>query len=245
MILIEMETLLLLLEQVCIGSLISGFIIFFLALFLQGGHFFDSDTDLDHDVSLDHGDLDLSDASLDIDSDLSVDIDHGPDFHVDKEFGLKDHGFESDSPTPLMLLLGTFLITFGGIGLVLLQTTLDSFFIIVYSFLIPIITTIGMSKLWSRLAVSETYQTPLETINIDDKVKTITTVDTKGGLVVINTSSVQGPIKMAAKTKYGAIAKNMEAYVVDIQRNTLIIDEWSSIEEKQKSIPKDGSIKWE
>ncbi|MHA1226629.1 MAG: hypothetical protein ACTSPV_07815, partial [Candidatus Hodarchaeales archaeon] len=134
---------------------------------------------------------------------------------------------------------------FGGIGLVLLQTTLDSFFIIVYSFLIPIITTIGMSKLWSRLAVSETYQTPLETINIDDKVKTITTVDTKGGLVVINTSSVQGPIKMAAKTKYGAIAKNMEAYVVDIQRNTLIIDEWSSIEEKQKSIPKDGSIKWE
>ncbi|MHA1974209.1 MAG: NfeD family protein [Candidatus Hodarchaeales archaeon] len=238
MILIETETILLLLEQVCIGSLISGLIIFFLTLFLQGGHFFDSDTDFDHDVSLDHGDLNL-------DTDLSVDMDHGPDFHVDKEFGLKDHGFESDSPTPLMLLLGTFLITFGGIGLVLLQTNLEPFSIILFSFLIPILTTVGMSKIWSRVTVSDTYQTPLETIKIDDKVKTITTVDTDGGLVVIDTSSVQGPIKMAAKTKYGAIAKNMEAYVIDIQGNTLIIDEWSSVEEKQKPIPKDGSIKWE
>ena len=45
------------------------------------------------------------------------------------------------------------------------------------------------------------------------------------------------------ETKYGAIARNMTAYVVEIQDNTLIIDEWSSTD-TDKPIP-EGSIKWE
>ncbi|MHA2074443.1 MAG: hypothetical protein ACW97X_07475, partial [Candidatus Hodarchaeales archaeon] len=74
--------------------------------------------------------------------------------------------------------------------------------------------------------------------------KTITTVDTEGGLVVIETSSIHGPVKMAAKTRYGAIPKAMTAYVIEIQKNTLIIDEWPSTEDDQKPIPKQESLTW-
>lgn len=247
MALIEIDTILLLLEQICLGSLISGLILFFLTLFLQGSHIFDHDTDIDHDidhdVSLDHGSMDLGDA--DIDSDIDLDIDHDVGLHVDKHFDIKDHAFEADNPTPLMLLLGTFLMTFGGIGTILLQTSINPIFIIGLTFIIPIGATYGISKLWGKLAVSDIYETPLQTIKIDDKVKTITTVDTDGGLVVIETSSIHGPIKIAAKTRYGAIAKDMEAYVIQIGLNAVIIDEWPSSEENKKPIPDERSIRWD
>jgi len=66
---IDFNLLLLILKQICLGSLISGLIIFFLTLFLQGSHLFhygaDLDHDIDHDVSLDHGVALDKDFSLD------------------------------------------------------------------------------------------------------------------------------------------------------------------------------------
>jgi hypothetical protein len=262
----EIDLFLMVLKQICLGSLISGLIIFFLTLFVQGSHLFDHDTDIDHDidhdVSIDHGGMDLghADVDLDTDVDLSVDIDTDvsigidkdihlgvdKDIHLsaDKHIDLHDHGIDADTPTPLMLLLGTFMITFGGIGTLIIDIALHPLIIIFIIFALPVITTFLVSKIWGRLAVSETYEMPLETIKIDDPVKTITTVDTEGGLVVIDTSSIHGPVKMSAKTRYGAIPKSMTAYVIEIQKNTLIIDEWPSTEDKEKPIPKQDSMKW-
>ena len=48
---------------------------------------------------------------------------------------------------------------------------------------------------------------------------------------------------MSAKTKSGAIAKDMIAYVVEVQKNSVIIDEWSSTDKTAKKVP-EGSIKW-
>jgi hypothetical protein len=109
---------------------------------------------------------------------------------------------------------------------------------------LPLGVTQIVSKIWMKIAVEETYETALETIKVDDKVTTITNIDTEGGLVVIETSSVHGPVKMAAKTRYGAIAKSMTAYVVEIEENMLIIDEWPTSEAEKKPIP-EGSVKWE
>jgi len=50
--------------------------------------------------------------------------------------------------------------------------------------------------------------------------------------------------KMSAKTISGAIAKRMIAYVVEVQKNSLIIDEWPSTEKQTKKIP-EGTIKWD
>jgi len=255
---IDFNLLLLILKQICLGSLISGLIIFFLTLFLQGSHLFhygaDLDHDIDHDVSLDHGvaldkdfslDHDVSldvDADVDIDTDVGIHMDHDASVGVDKHLGLDDHGV--DTPAPLMLLLGTFMITFGGSGTVLIEAAIHPLILVVIIFGLPFVTTYLVSKIWEKIAVSEIYETALETIKADDPVKTLTTVDEKGGLVVIETSSVHGPVKMAAKTKYGAIARGMTAYVVEIQENTLIIDEWSSTETEKKLIP-EGTVKWE
>ncbi|MFX0015447.1 MAG: hypothetical protein ACFFBQ_08155 [Promethearchaeota archaeon] len=261
---IDLGLILVVLQQICWGSLISGLIIFFLTLILQGSHLFqhgpDVDHDIDHDVSVDHGisldkdfsvdhgvslDKDFSldhDMDLDADMDADIDVDHDVNIGVDKSVSLDDHGV--DTPAPLMLLLGTFMITFGGSGTVLIEAAIHPLILILAIFSLPFITTYGVSKIWEKIAISEIYETALETIKIDDTVQTLTTVDEKGGLVVIETSSIHGPVKMAAKTKYGAIARNMTAYVIEIQGNILIIDEWSSKEREKKPIP-EGTIKWE
>ncbi len=273
LILIFLEYFLLVLKAVSLGSLVGGFIIFFLTLFLQGSHLFQHDTSidhdidhdvsldhdvsidhgvsLDHDVSIDHGGLDLGDADLDLDVDVDVDIDIDHDVSVgaDKHIALHDHGIEADSPTPLMLLLGTFMITFGASGTFLIDAAIQgppvtSLILIAIIIGLPFGTTFITTKIWDKIAVSEAYETALETIKIDDPVRTLTTVDTKGGLILIETDSVHGPVKMAAKTKFGVIARNMTAYVIEIQRNTLIIDEWFSTETEKRPIP-EGTIKWE
>ncbi len=250
MVLVDIDLLLFILKQICFGSLISGLMIFFLTLFLQGGHLFDHDTDLDHDfdhdISIDH---DIGDISLDTDIDVDIEVDTGIDISMDKDVHLGmdkdvDHGLAGDTPAPLMLLLGTFMISFGGTGVILIDTAIHILLLLILIITIPVGTTYLISKTWSRLAVSEMYDPPLETINVDDEVTTLTTIDTEGGLVRINTSSVQGPIKMSAKTKSGAIAKEMIAYVVEVQKNSLIIDEWPSTEKQTKKIP-EGTIKWD
>jgi hypothetical protein len=259
---IELDLFLAILREVCWGSLISGLIIFFLTLILQGSHLFhhdvdhdiDHDVSLDHDVSVDHGisldkdfslDHDVSldvDADVDIDTDVGIDIDHDASVGVDKHLGFDDH--DVDTPAPLMLLLGTFMITFGGSGTVLIEAAIPPLILIVIIFGLPFGTTYAVSKIWEKIAVSEIYEIALETMNVDDPVKTLTTVDEKGGLVVIETSSIHGPVKMAAKTRFGAIARGMTAYVVEVQGNTLIIDEWSTFDTEKKPIP-EGTVKWE
>ena len=245
---VDIELLLLILKQICFGSLISGLMIFFLTLFLQGSHLFDHDTDLDydvdHDISIDHdvGAIDL-DADIDVDVDTGLEISMDKDIHpgMDKDI---DHGLGGDTPTPLMLLLGSFLISFGGTGIILIESEIHIILLLSLIVAIPVGTTYTISKAWSKIAVSEMYEPPLETIKVDDEVTTLTTVDTEGGLILIHTTSVHGPIKMSAKTTSGAIAKEMIAYVVEVKKNSLIIDEWPSTEKQTRKIPK-GTIKWD
>ena len=232
----ELDLILFILKQICFGSLISGFIIFFLTMFIQGSNLFDHDYDVDHDIDHEVGGVE-SGVTIGMDKDISI----GVDEHLD----LSDHHIDVDSPAPFMLLLGTFMITFGGTGTVLLNNqTVDPIISITITIIFPVLVTFAVSKLWTRIAVDETYQTALETINIDDEVKTLTTVDTQGGLVVIETSSIHGPVKMAAKTRFGAVPRNMPAYVVEIKGITLIIDEWRTSNGKEKPIP-EGKITWE
>ncbi|PWI47283.1 hypothetical protein CEE45_12370 [Candidatus Heimdallarchaeota archaeon B3_Heim] len=249
----DVPLLLLILKQICFGSLISGLLIFFLTLILQGSQLFDHDTDLDHDIDhdFDHGvgiDHDLGgvdlDVDVDIDSDLTVGIDKDIHLGMDKNLDLHDHGFDADTPAPLMLLLGTFMISFGGTGVIMIDNTINIIVLLAVLFLVPIGTTYFISKVWARIAVSEIYETPLQTMKVDDEVKTLTTVDTEGGLVLIHTSSIHGPVKMSAKTESGAIAKGMIAYVVKVKENSLLIDEWPSTEKTKKTTP-EGSITWE
>ena len=75
----DVPLLLLILKQICFGSLISGLLIFFLTLILQGSQLFDHDTDLDHDIDhdFDHGvgiDHDLGGVDLDVDVDIDSDL---------------------------------------------------------------------------------------------------------------------------------------------------------------------------
>ncbi|MHA1976879.1 MAG: hypothetical protein ACW98F_09320 [Candidatus Hodarchaeales archaeon] len=240
---IDVPLLLLILKQICLGSLIFGLMIFFLTLILQGGHLFDHDTDFDHDIDHDIGDIDL-DVDVDVDSDLTVGIDKDIHLGIDKDLDLTDHSYDTDTTAPLMLLLGTFLISFGGTGVILIDNTINIILLLGVLVLVPFGTTYFISKAWAKIAVSELYETPLETIKVDDEVKTLTTVDTDGGLVLIETSSIHGPVKMSAKTESGAIAKDMVAYVMKVEKNSLIIDEWPSTEKSKKESP-EGSITWD
>jgi hypothetical protein len=246
---LDLPLIIFILKQICLGSLVSGLLIFLLTLIFTGGHLFDHDADLDHDidheVSFDHdiGDVDVG-GDISIDKDIHIGVDKDIHVGVDKAVDLHDHGFDADTPAPLMLLLGTFLISFGGTGVILLDSAIHFAITLSLIALIPIGVTYLVSKSWAKLAVSEIYETALETISVDDEVKTLTTVDTDGGLVLIHTSSIHGPVKMSAKTRTGAIAKGMIAYVVEVQKNSVIIDEWPSTDKKAYKVP-EGSVKWD
>lgn len=239
----ELDLILYILKQICFGSLISGFIIFFLTLFVQGSSLFEHDYDIDHDIDHDLG-VD-SDITIGMDKDIHIGVDKDISVGVDKQLDLHDHHIDVDTPAPLMLLLGTFMITFGGTGTILINNqSIHPLVSISITILFPVLVTFAVSKLWTKIAVDETYQTALQTISIDDEVKTLTTVDSQGGLVVIKTSSIHGPVKMAAKTRLGAVPKDMPAYVVEIQGTTLIIDEWPTSDGEEKPFP-EGKITWE
>lgn len=225
-------------QQVCWGSLISGFIIFFLTLFLQGTHIFDSDHDIDHDVSggIDH----------DIDHDFSADLDHDIDIGDHDASFDHDHDVDSDGAAPLMLLAATFMLTFGGLGVVLFGIAMETLSRLAIIFIIPIGTTYLVSRVWHKVAISEIYETALERVKINAEVKTITAIDEKGGICLVYTDSTQGPIKIFAKTRYGEIPKDSNAYVVEIQKSHIIIEEFPIEEPKEKSnYDNEGKISWE
>lgn len=191
------------------GFLVLGIILFVLVVVFQGLHLFDHD--IDHDV----------------DHDISFD----KDFSFDKDISL-DHDMEggignADSATPLFLMAATFLLTFGGVGTILFEMEVNSYLRLAFTIGIPILTSLLVSYLWRKLAVSSLYDVAADRIRNDMEVRCVTSVDEKGGIVHVNVGPPEGTIKMAARAHPGTIFKRGEpGYVIGKEGGQLIIDKW-------------------
>ncbi len=189
----------------------------------------DHDFSVDHDVSVDH---DFSvDHDVSTDHDISADHDHdvtakGNITHVELE-SLKD---VTQSSAPIFLLLSTYFLIFGILGLSTLRVISDSIGLRIFRILIvivsPFIIAWGITALWKR--ISSTKVEPIkrgnELIGMEGIV--YIPVDAKGGVIHVDLGEGQGVQKLPAKSYnyYDRFERDERVRIVAIKDNTYLID---------------------
>ena len=230
--------------NLALGSLISGFLLFFFSIFTAGFH--SGNAGHGHVGHVGHT------SHLGHISHLNhlPHIPHIPHLHIGHaSHGAHAHGhvhhggkLEQNPSTPILLIISAFMLMFGAIGTVIYQLQLyDPIFRIFSVILIPLFFVKLVSVIWNKL-VSNEFGYAIPTVSIDNQVKTLTAVDEKGGLVLADTGNLDKPdtlhdeqIKMFARTLPGvSIERNNIAYVIDIDpKNALIIDFWPRVAKKE------------
>ena len=223
-------------SDLALGSLISGFLLFFFSVFTAGFHFGGHGGHSGHGG---HGHFGHIGQHFHVNTHLHLSqhfhfghAGHGGHAHGHAQHGAK---LEQNPSTPILLIVSAFLLMFGAIGTVVYQLALfDSLIRILLVFVFPIVFVKLVSKGWDKLVGNE-FGYDIPTVSIDNQVKTLTNVDEKGGLVLADTGDWERPetlkadekMKMYAKTLPGvSIERETIAYVIDIKDNALIIDLW-------------------
>lgn len=252
--------------QLSYGCLLGGIVLFIFSLITAEFHF-DHDTadvsDLSIETEVHIGGSFEADSGMHLDSSSHFDFGHTDIGHAEighsdlghteighsdighSEFGHTDHTIDHNPSTPILLILGTFFLMFGAIGVSIYGTAFSD--PIVRLFLI-IALPIGFVKLISILwkkYTSKEHGLEIPFVTIDNQVVALTHIDEKGGLVLADTGDYERPetlrshekMKMQAKTLPGiTIERNSTAYVIAIdEKNTLIIDLWPKIASKKET----------
>ena len=185
--------------DISVGFFISGILLFILTAVLFGLYGFGHDGD----HSVDGHDVDGHDISHDIG-------DHGIDGHDigDHDFshgvGHEDvHSETGGDSAPLMLLVSTFMLSFGAMGISLFRIQMDSLMRAMIIFLTPIVITIVVARIWRKIAKSElgAHVHPKELIG-------------KTGTIVHQTTYRGGSVRVAIEGPMGSILLPAKSYEV-------------------------------
>ena len=228
--------------DLAIGSLISGVLLFFFSIFTAGFHFGHVSHGGGHSGHFHIGHFHIGHLHLG-----HLHVGH---FHFGHTGHVSAHAqhqarFDQNPSTPIFLIIAAFMQMFGAVGTVNYQSEiLTPFYRILLVILIPLACVKLVDIAWNRIAGKE-YGYEIPTVAIDNQVKTLTSVDEKGGLVLADTGDLNRPeslnidekIKMIARTLPGVvIERDQIAYVIDIdQKNTLVIDLWPKPAKKETS----------
>lgn len=239
--------------NLALGSLISGFILFFFSIFTAGFHSGNSGhAHVGHTNHLGHfghwahlphighfhiGHFHIGHVGH---AGHAGHVAHGSHSNVHAHQGGK---LDQNPSTPILLIISAFMLMFGAIGTVIYQLQVfDPIFRLFSVILIPLLAVKLVSMGWGKLMSNE-FGYAIPTVNIDNQVRTLTAVDENGGLVLADTGDLSNPdsvlpdeqIKMFARTLPGvSMERNNIAYVIDIDpKNALIIDFWPRIAKKK------------
>ncbi|MGQ4833092.1 MAG: hypothetical protein ACP6IS_04205 [Candidatus Asgardarchaeia archaeon] len=176
------------------GFFISGILLTIIAVIgaTEGGG-----ADVHHDIDMSH-DLDLS-HDLDISHDIDVSHDLDVSHDIDMDHDIDHSGFSAHGSTPLTLLLGAFLLVYGGFGIAIFGyygVTLSNVLGILG---ITIFIVFLVSFSWKKIFTTGTY-----TWRPEFAVGRIATVqlpvDYKGGSIKIDTHTPLGFVVYPAKS---------------------------------------------
>jgi len=160
----------------------------------------DFDHDVDHDLDVDH------DFDHDFDHDMDHDIDHDVDHDVDHEIDHDtEHGVDHDvevsgeffmKPTdsvlvisrgaPLMMLVGSFFLLYGGLGIILFSEPGKVFEKLFGMTLVVLLILWLINVVWSKLFKIETYVLPRRETLIGLTAEVVFTVDKDGGVIKVD-----------------------------------------------------------
>lgn len=182
--------------QVSWGFFISGIIFTILALISASSHGNgDVDHDIDHDLDVGH-DVDVG-HDFDVSHDVDMDVDH--DFDISSDLDHPEMGYGSgDTGTPLMLLIGTFLLIFGSFGIGIIGFYGVSLLNIGLLFAIAFSAVGVTSVFWKKVFTTGTYRWRPEHM-IGRLATVFITVDNRGGSIKIDTHTPLGVLIYPAR----------------------------------------------
>ena len=133
----------------------------------------DTDHDVDHDVGVDH------DFDHDVDHDVGVD-------HGIFTGSMGDRIMVISRGAPLMLLIGSFFLVYGGLGIVLFSEPGNAFGkLIIMTFVVVFVLWV-IDTLWSKLFTVETYLLPRKDVLVGLMAEVVLTVDKNGGVIRVD-----------------------------------------------------------
>ncbi|MCE7739166.1 MAG: hypothetical protein GPJ50_07295 [Candidatus Heimdallarchaeota archaeon] len=197
----------------------------------------DHDISIDHDVSIDHGIL----ADHDISMDHDVSVDH--EITLDKDFTL-DHDVDSDlsavhadgirdvthSSAPIFLILSTYSVMFGILGLSTLKIPSSSIglriFRIVIIVISPYLLALVITNVWRRISAT-TVKPIVRGVQLIGKVgKVFVAVDSKGGMIHVDLGEGLGEQKLPAKSFdfYKRYEREETVRIVAVKNGVYLVD---------------------
>lgn len=211
-----------------------------LAIFADVMHFgdFGGDVDVggDADVSADIGGD--ADVSADVGGDADVSADVGGDVDANADVGGDAHA-GSEGPAPIILLIGSYSLSLGIIGLGLfesldLTSAISRIIRIIAILLIPFLTSYAAGKIWKRISKSEGIRVPATSDLIGRSATVAIKTDFKGGSVRVSLGDA-GENQYPAKTfyPYQEFNRDDRVYIVDSRGGVLIVDENLDILKKE------------
>ena len=183
----------------------------------------DHDIGIEHDLSIDH------DVSVDVEHDLSLDHDvstEGDTTHVVLE-GFKD---ATHSSAPIFLLLSTYFLMFGILGVSTLRILSDNAGLRIFRILIviisPFILALGITNIWKK--ISSTKVKPIKSGNqlIGMEGVVYIPVDSKGGVIHVDLGEGLGTQKIPAKSfnYHDRFERDEKVRIVAIKDGNYLID---------------------
>ncbi|MGQ4914291.1 MAG: hypothetical protein ACP6IU_06005 [Candidatus Asgardarchaeia archaeon] len=192
--------------QVSWGFFISGIIFTVISVISASSHgdtdlSHDTDYDLSHDMDFDHDismDHDL-DVGHDVDISHDMDISHDFDVHADIDHDATHMGYGSgDTGTPLMLLIGTFLLMFGSFGIGIFGFYGITLLNISILFAIAFSAVFLVSVFWKKVFRTGTYRWRPEFMI--GRIATVAlTIDADGGSIKVDTHTPLGMMTYPAR----------------------------------------------
>ena len=209
----------------------------------------DHDVSIDHDISMDHDvsiDHDISmDHDVSIDHDISMDHDVSVDHEItlDKDFTL-DHEVDSDlsevhvdgikdvthSSAPIFLILSTYSVMFGILGLSTLKIPSSSIglriFRIVIIVISPYLLALIITHIWKKISAT-TVKPIVSGVQLIGKVgKVFVAVDSKGGMIHVDLGEGLGEQKLPAKSFdfYKRYEREETVRIVAVKNGVYLVD---------------------
>ena len=196
---------------------------------------FDHDVSIDHDVSFDHDvsmDHDISvDHDISFDHDVSVDdLDlsgHGGDITEVHADGFKDI---THTTAPIFLLMSTYFVMFGIIGVSTLQISSESIGIRIFRIVViivsPFLLALAITNIWKKISAT-TVKPIIRGLQLVGKVALVyVPVDSRGGIIHVDLGEGMGLQKLNAKSfdHFKRFEREEEVRIVAVKNRVYLVD---------------------
>ncbi|MHA1692461.1 MAG: hypothetical protein ACTSU7_12635 [Candidatus Heimdallarchaeaceae archaeon] len=235
------------LYYLAIGLLISGGILILLSVILNlegladalgiGDHDIsvDHDISMDHDISVDH---DISmDHDISVDHDISMDHDiSGDDLDLSGHDGditeVHADGFKdiTHSTAPIFLLMSTYFLMFGILGVSTLQISSESIGIRIFRIIViivsPFLLSLAITNIWKRISAT-TVKPIIRGVQLVGRIATVyVPTDSRGGIIDVDLGEGMGLQKLNAKSfdHFKRFEREEQVRIVAVKNRVYLVD---------------------